>query len=691
MNATFRATVLRLHRWTGLTAGLVLAFMAITGISIAYRPQLEPILNPDLLTAPACDARLPLDKLVENARAAHPEGELDYVRITAAAAGAARTPAVQIRIATPRGEGLRPKQDDLFLDPCTGRFLGQRDRYDGVLAQLEQLHRFRFMDGGYLITGTCALLLVLVLVAGGLYMWWPRGGRRLKSAVTVDLAASRHRPLDRHKVVGVYAFAIIGLSALTGLPQSFDWYKDGIYRITGSAAPPKALRSTPTGAPRLSMEDYWRRARELVPNPSEALLHFPSKPTDSVEIYAIPPDAPHANARTLMFLDAYSGKPLYFKPYGESSLGNRLYFWTLSWHMGQTGAYGPPILIAGALALLYLAYSGIGTYWRRRTARAPRSARLEVIVAKKAREAMDICTFELADPFGNPLPQFAAGSHIDVRIREGLVRQYSLCNDPRETHRYLIGVLRTADSRGGSRAMHDDVQQGDRLQISEPKNRFPIAHSASRSLLVAGGIGVTPILCMAERLANIEADFEMHYCTRAAERMAFRERIARSAFAGRVAFHFDDGPAEQRFDAAAVLAGRDSGTHLYVCGPTGFMDMVLLTARRLGWPEERLHREYFAATAPKPQAEREFEIKLASTGRSCRVGADETAIAALARCGINVPTSCEQGVCGTCITRVISGEPDHRDLFQTPEERARNDQFTPCCSRSLGPVLVLDL
>src|SRR5689334_16828848 len=127
---------------------------------------------------------------------------------------------------------------------------------------------------------------------------------------------------------------------------------------------------------------------------------------------------------------------------------------------------------------------------------------LNVRVMRKAQEATDIVTFELADPSGQPLPPFSAGSHIDVHIRDNLVRQYSLCNDPAEKHRYLIGVLRDANTRGGSRAMHDDIAEGDVLRISEPRNHFPLAHQAKKSLLFAGGIGVTPILCMAERLAN---------------------------------------------------------------------------------------------------------------------------------------------------------------------------------------------
>lgn len=316
---------------------------------------------------------------------------------------------------------------------------------------------------------------------------------------------------------------------------------------------------------------------------------------------------------------------------------------------------------------------------------------LTVRVARKATEAVDICTFELVAVDGAPLPAFSAGSHVDVALPNGLTRQYSLCNDPLETHRYLIGVLRDAASRGGSQALHEQVQEGQVLQISAPRNHFGLAHEAGRSLLLAGGIGVTPILCMAERLAMTSADFEMHYCTRSRERTAFYERITASAYAAQVQFHFDDGTANQRLDIGALLAEPKSGVHLYVCGPKGFMDAVLTTARAQGWPESQLHYEFFGAEVAPSDSDASFEVKLASTGRIITVPRDKTVTQALAEAGVEVQTSCEQGVCGTCLTRVLEGEPDHKDQYLTPEEQAANDQFTPCCSRAKTALLVLDL
>jgi vanillate O-demethylase ferredoxin subunit len=317
-------------------------------------------------------------------------------------------------------------------------------------------------------------------------------------------------------------------------------------------------------------------------------------------------------------------------------------------------------------------------------------AQIAVKVQRKKQEAHDIAGFELVKPDGSALPGFSAGSHIDVQVPGGLTRQYSLCNDAAEQHRYRIAVLRDAASRGGSSGMHDAVKEGDTLLISEPRNHFPLVH-AQRTLLFAGGIGVTPLLCMAQRLAQVGADFAMHYCTRSPSRTAFRDDIARSQWADRVQFHFDDGDAAQKLQLEQVIAKPEAGTHLYVCGPTGFIDWVVKTAERLGWGKDQVHLEYFGAAPQDTAGDSAFQVKIASSGATYEVPANETVVHALQKHGIEILVSCEQGVCGTCITRVLQGECDHRDLYFTDEEKAKQDQFTPCCSRAKSPVLVLDL
>ena len=313
-------------------------------------------------------------------------------------------------------------------------------------------------------------------------------------------------------------------------------------------------------------------------------------------------------------------------------------------------------------------------------------------VDNKWREAADIWAFELVDPDGRDLPPFTAGAHIDVEVAPDLVRQYSLCSPPGARDRYLIGVLREEGARGGSLALIDTVSVGDMLRVSEPRNHFELDPSATRSILLAGGIGITPILSMAERLHHTGAPFALHYAVRSVDRMAFRDRIETSSFAGVSQLHFDDGPADQRLDLEGLLSDPEPGAQLYVCGPSGLIEAALATAKANGWPESAVHREYF--TPPEPASDLvagAFRIKLASTGAVFDVPPDRPITAVLADHGVEVPISCEQGVCGTCITRVLEGEPDHRDFYLTPDEQARNDQMALCCSRAKSALLVLDL
>lgn len=316
---------------------------------------------------------------------------------------------------------------------------------------------------------------------------------------------------------------------------------------------------------------------------------------------------------------------------------------------------------------------------------------LKTRVVRKDALTPNISAFELQSLDGSMLPAFEAGAHIDVQVPGGPVRQYSLCNAPGETHRYEIAVLREPHSRGGSIGMHA-LCVGQTLEICAPRNHFPLALSARHHVLFAGGIGVTPLLAMAQALAQKGSSFEMHYCTRSCATTAFRQRIVDSNFSDRVVFYHDEGCAAARLDVHALLRSTPSqDAHLYVCGPTGFMDWVLTAGRGAGWSEERLHREYFVGAPTQTDSDNAFEVQIASTGKVISVAADQSVTAALAENGIQVATSCGQGVCGTCVLGVLAGTPDHRDMYLTDIERALNNQFTPCCSRSKSTRLLLDL
>ena len=307
--------------------------------------------------------------------------------------------------------------------------------------------------------------------------------------------------------------------------------------------------------------------------------------------------------------------------------------------------------------------------------------------------ALDVVVLELIDPERRDLPPFSAGSHVDIEVGPDLVRQYSLCNNPAERNRYVIGVLKEPQSRGGSIAIHDSLHPGAEVKVSEPRNHFALEPNASRVLLLAGGIGVTPILCMAYRLSGGTTPFALHYSSKSRAHAAFVDEIAASGFADRAHLHLDDGPDAQKLDIAATVASPAPDAHLYVCGPSGYIDWVLAAARQAGWAEANLHREYFVP--PETQApaggEGAFKVRLASTGQVFDIPADQSIANVLMDVGVEVPISCEAGVCGSCVTRILEGAPDHRDFYFTDAEKEKNDQFTPCCSRSLTPLLVLDL
>ncbi|HLG86745.1 MAG TPA: PepSY domain-containing protein [Alphaproteobacteria bacterium] len=357
MSPLLRRRILSVHRWAGLIIGLIIAWMAITGAVMVFRPQLEPMAEHKLRTVATCSTHLPLDALADTARAAHPGVHLDYIRVL----GGDAEP-VLIRYAD---------QKTAYLDPCTATVIGIQSRYGGPFGMIEWLHRFMFLGGAHgTITGLAVGAFALLLIVGGLVVWWPGTLKNLKPAIRLNTCLTgRARTLNRHRTIGLYASLVVLISALTGLPQAVDWYKNGIYWITGSPRPEAgAFKSDPaSGAKRLPMEQFWQHARSLVPHPREALLHYPVKVRDPIEIYMIGADAPHANARTYLYLDAYSDKVLSFVPYADSSLGHKLYFWTLSIHTALAGGIAwQLLLLAGALAVPYLAWTGIGSYLRRK-------------------------------------------------------------------------------------------------------------------------------------------------------------------------------------------------------------------------------------------------------------------------------------------------------------------------------------
>jgi len=321
---------------------------------------------------------------------------------------------------------------------------------------------------------------------------------------------------------------------------------------------------------------------------------------------------------------------------------------------------------------------------------------LQLKITDRQQEAEDICRLELRHPDGLDLPAFSAGAHIDLHLPSGLIRPYSLCGSPTQRSHYEIAVLREPDSRGGSRLVHEEIHVGSMVTVAGPRNHFELAPATLQvphSVLVAGGIGITPLLSMADTLSRQGASFELHCAARSAARAAFTTRLANSAFATQVHWHLGDGPDPQRLDLKTLLSRAPRDSHLYVCGPVGLIDASRQLAQQLGWSEDQVHFELFGAQPVVRELETvsEFKVVLARTGQEIIVTPDQTIAEALALVGVHIPVSCGQGVCGTCLTRVVDGHPDHLDMFLTSEEQRRNDQILPCCSRSKSATLTLDL
>lgn len=308
-------------------------------------------------------------------------------------------------------------------------------------------------------------------------------------------------------------------------------------------------------------------------------------------------------------------------------------------------------------------------------------------------EAQDVLSFELADPTGAPLPEVQAGAHLDVRVPGGLMRRYSLCDAPWRRDRWRIAVLDVAGGRGGSRAMHRDVRAGQLLEVAGPHNFFPLDRGASHSVLLAGGIGITPLLSMAEQLIEDGASWELHVCTRSPDRTPFAERLASPRYASHVKVHHDGGDPARGLDMAALLREPREGTHAYCCGPAGFMRAA--QAATAHWPAGTVHTEFFGAepaaaptTAPTPGKDT-ATIVLRRSGRTIPAASDATVLQSLRAAGVDVPTSCEAGVCATCATPWFEGEPEHHDLVLDDAERTRT--LFVCCARPGPRPLVLDL
>jgi ferredoxin-NADP reductase len=318
---------------------------------------------------------------------------------------------------------------------------------------------------------------------------------------------------------------------------------------------------------------------------------------------------------------------------------------------------------------------------------AGRHAEVRVQVARKWETAPGVAAFEL-EPVGDRLPTFQPGAHIDVHLPNGLVRQYSITNGPGETSFYRIGVKLEPQSRGGSQCLHETVREGDVLAISEPRNNFPLRRDSLRTILIAGGIGITPMLAMAQTLAKMGLTFELHCFAQSADHLAFSEVL--DTLGESVVAHVGLTPDDTGARLAELLATHTPAAHLYVCGPGPMLEATREIAAAAGWPDEAVHFEYFKNTLDIDDSS-SFELALARSALTLSVPSGRTILDVLRDSGVPMTSSCEQGACGTCVATVLEGEPDHQDVHLNASERAAGDRIMTCVSRSKSDRLVLDL
>jgi vanillate O-demethylase ferredoxin subunit len=305
-------------------------------------------------------------------------------------------------------------------------------------------------------------------------------------------------------------------------------------------------------------------------------------------------------------------------------------------------------------------------------------------------EAESINSYELVLPEGGDLAPFTAGSHIDLHLQNGLIRSYSLVNDQSERHRYVIAVNKDDSGRGGSSFVHNTIKAGDLLTISAPRNNFALHEQAEHSVMIAGGIGITPLMSMIRRLETLARPWELFYAARTRRAAAFLDDLDAVSADGHSNLHFDfdDERAGRIFDLATIVANAPAHAHLYCCGPLPLLEAF--EKATAGRPAGQVHVEYFQARQAAA-IDGGFEIRLVRSNRTIAVEPGKTILDAVLDAGVMANYSCAEGVCGTCETRVIEGMPDHRDLFLSPEEKATNKTIMICCSGSKSGTLVLDL
>lgn len=636
-------TFLGWHRWVGLFLGLFIAVQGLTGTLLLFRQPLNHLLHPGAFTPspPALDANV------------------DAVRASGCTISRIDLPDTAT---DPLFFHLSCNGDPFMATAGGGRVLRLAPLGDWPMEWLFQFH-YRLAAGtaGQQAVGWIGVAL-LALCLTGLWMLLRaarRDGWRALFRPGWPTAPLR-RWRDLHRAAGLYLVPVLALLALTGIGMAWNPTVTAALSVTPRPSPQVPVRPD---TPLLPLSSIVDRGKGAAPSS----IRLPGGHGRVVMVMRGRADSPDYEQ---FWFDGYTGTPLGTRRAAERAPADRFMDLFYPLHTGSLlGPAGTVLLLLAGLSLPGFLATGVFLWSRRRG-----PATLPMRVAALSRDGTGVLHITLRHRFGLPLPCFGAGDHVDLHLPNGLVRQYSLCGRPGRRLSWQIAVRLSDVSAGGSAWIHTHLAVGSHLRLGRPRAHFPLMSGDGPVLLLAGGIGITPLLSMAWTLWETGRPFTLLVCARDRAARPLARAIATTPLAPFVRWH--DSATDGRLDLRALAMAQAPGTHLYTCGPDAFMQAALDAARTIGWPPDRLHWEAFASTAPTDPA---FTVLVG--GKAVPVAAGESLLERLLAEGIALPHSCRRGLCGQCVVTVRSGAVDHRDSILTPEDRAAG-RMTACCSRA---------
>ncbi len=654
--------------------------MAITGGLILLKPNLNATLGSKyLMTSSQCPFPAGMGAIASRAVILHPSSPIESIWIKAA-------PSASIIVRyTDQMHG--------YFDPCTGHAIGIEPRRSNLFGFAEYLHRFSYFDTPVAkwIGGILAAAMAVALVGFGLVAWWPRRSISWRSSFAAWSHPSRHaRSRGRHALVGFVLSPLLLASTLSGTILALE---------SGKSLPRGAMHSNHALAP-AAADDARARLDVLDEALDNARARVESRPSlttivlgmgeEPLQVQMVEPRYRNPKGLSIAYASPASGAVLRYVPYEHAPPADRLRWWLTSLHVGLVGGgFWRTLMLLAMAGVVYLFCTGVKTFLMRlRYRERPGADAIESRVVAIREIARHVKCFELSPGRSARMPPIEPGAHVDIRLENGTTRQYSLCNGPGDRQRFIIAVKRLEEGRGGSAAMHG-LRLGDVVHVGRPRNRFPLASTEHPVRLIAAGIGITPLFSMAQHLAREGMPFDLHYYGRTLEDMAFIDELRALLHPECLTLHV--GLSRSSISASLLSSMQDftGNGHVYACGPAGFLAMATSAAASTSIPEGRFHLERFDAGNTAPRENLPFDVLLSGSGTRLTVSPDESLLSALRRSGIRVDSACEEGLCGTCSLRVLSGELEHRDHVLTPQERQAGHSIISCISRCRG-TLVLD-